>query len=175
MGKVAANMRLLFAHFDEVQLIQALEQQMRECRQELLNFMPGKDHVRPIQEQLASFGVFIGLQGLQETLSLPYESRVQAYSQIERKGIVGVTKGILVALSRLEDRVERQESRAVGLRYASALQDEIEGDICQVLDNAEAFLWFLAAVLLLVGLAAAAALAALLAALVGLVESIICG
>lgn len=176
---VALNMELLFGHFQETGLNSALVRQMHACQQELLDFMPQEEHIRAIQNKLASFGIAIGKEWLLERLSLAHDKRLWAISQIEARGIHGFANPTIAALRRMAKRLEKQESNSVGAPVA--LEDEMEDDdqgirqeMGRVLEQAEAALLLLAAILVIVGLAEAAALVVLLVALINFVQSLLC-
>jgi len=166
---VATNMRLLFNHFEEVQLAPVLEQSMRECPLEVLNFAPQEKHLRSIQDLMASQGLSVPLERLREVFSAPYEGKVRALSEIQRIGILGFINRGLGILNQLANDLEQQSSRTMKVRSVRVLQDDPLHDALQILcgglELIDSLLWIGCALIDGPFCVAAALLAALIAIL----------
>jgi hypothetical protein len=172
-------MELLVGHFQEAGLNSALERQTRACQQELLDFVPQEKHLRSIQDQMASFGVAIGRERLREMLSLPYDKKLSAISQVETRGVHGSANRTIAALRLAAKRLEQHESSSIGVPVGlEELTDEDDQStreqICKALNEALAFLAFVAACCAVLGAPEAAALVLVLYGLLYIIESIIC-
>ena len=113
----ASNIRLLFAHFDEIQLTPALEQMVRGCRQEILDFVPQEDQLRRISKDLSAFGVSLPPARIRKMLSLSPARKVRAISELERVGIQGFTNRLVKSLNQLANILEQQNSGIMKARY----------------------------------------------------------
>jgi hypothetical protein len=156
----ASNIRLLFAHFDEIQLTPALEQMMRGCRQEILNFVPREDQLRRISKDLSAFGVSLPPTRIREMLSLSPARKVRVISELEGVGIQGFANRLIKSLNRWADSMEQQNSW-VKARYVRVLQEDAAEFICDALVFL-ALLWQIGCELLGCTACCAAALALLL-------------
>lgn len=120
---IAANMRLLCAHLEEVGLNAAIEQYARESAQEALSFVPQEEHLREIHARLTALGIPVSRQWLQRRLALSQERKAHLLSQIERFGIRGVIKGGIGILNRFAARLEQQSGGRIKVAYVFASQD----------------------------------------------------
>ncbi len=129
----ASNIRLLFAHFDEIQLTPALEQMMRGCHQEILDFAPQEDHLRRISKGLSAFGVSLPPARIREMLSLSPAWKVRVISELERVGIQGVANRLVESLNRLANSLEQQRSGMMKVRYVRVAQEDAAEFLCQAI------------------------------------------
>jgi hypothetical protein len=107
---VSTNLRLLAGHLDEIRLTHAVDQQIRGCRQEILDFVPSDEHLRTVSEHLTALGVPLSSRRLREMWSLPYEKKLKSISQLERRGIRGLTNQAVTWLNELASQLEPRGS-----------------------------------------------------------------
>lgn len=120
---VAANMRLLFAHFEEVGFNAALEQYMKGHSQEVLDFIPQDAHLQEIHARLIALGIPVSRGWLRQRLSIAREKKVHLLARIERFGIQGLIKGGIGVLNRFATVLEQRDSGKIRVRYVFVSQD----------------------------------------------------
>ena len=125
---VIASMRLLFTHLNEIRLTRVLEQQMRECRQEILDFVPQEEHLRVIQDRLVAFRVSVPLEQLRQILTVPFERKARVLSDVEIFGINHFVRRALGALNLVAVRLEGPRTIKVGIEPQDCPPEP--GDTC---------------------------------------------
>jgi hypothetical protein len=136
---LAANASLLFSHFEEAGLNSILDQNLRECPEDALRFVPQEEHLRLAQRQMANLGLSVSLEQLRAIFSAPYEKKARALSEIQRLGIQGAANRLVENLNQVATSLE-QQNVAMKVGFVRVLQDPWEA-LCEGLELIDALLW----------------------------------
>lgn len=124
----SVSARLLFAHFDEIGLNAATDRKMRDCRSEILAYLPSEHQVKQMQRLLEPYSIALSADKVRDMLTLTFERKMNALEKVQKLGIRGVQKAAVSILNRWAVRLQSRTSAS--LRYARFSQLEERDDEC---------------------------------------------